>query len=57
MLDLKDDIESSNRIKSLMNNRNKLNKYSGNSINSVQKYNIQITHRNNLNFIDKIYNN
>lgn len=57
MLDQKDDIESSNRIKSLMNNRNKLNKYSGNSINSVQKYNIQITHRNNLNFIDKIYNN
>jgi len=55
-LDINDNIESGNRLKKLLSSRNELFKLSSNSIESIEKYKIENTHNNKLNFIDKIYN-
>ena len=56
-LDKENDVESGNKLMRLLQNKDVLEKYSQNSKTSIKKYNIFHTHKNNLKFIDKIYNN
>jgi len=56
-IDKENDVESGNKLMRLLQDRDLLENYSLNSKTSIKKFDIFQTQKNNLKFIDKIYNN